>query len=76
MVQTNVFQVRNLLLQFCQTSDDFTRVCRYRHCQYNDVYIARNNLQLEFIRYRKNVEFIHVYFCEAADSMQYRPPNA
>ena len=24
----------------------------------------------------KNVNFIHVYFCEATDSKQYRPPNA
>ena len=40
------------------------------------VYIERNNLQLELIRYGKNVDFIHVYFCEAIDSMQYRPPNA
>ena len=40
------------------------------------VYIERNNLQVEFILYHKNVDFIHVYFCEATDSMQYRPPNA
>ena len=39
------------------------------------VYIERNNLQVELIRYRKNVDFIHVYFCEVMDSMQYRPPN-
>ena len=39
------------------------------------VYIERNNEQVELIRYRKNVDFIHVYFCEATDSMQYRPPN-
>ena len=40
------------------------------------VYIERNNWQLELIRYRKNVDFIHVYFCEATDSMQYHPPTA
>ena len=40
------------------------------------VYIERNNSQLELIQYRDNVDFIHVYFCEATDSMQYRPPNA
>ena len=41
------------------------------------VYIERNNLQVELIRFRKkNVDFIHVYFCEAKDSMHYRPPNA
>ena len=34
------------------------------------VYMERNNLQVELIRYRKNVDFIHVYFCEATDSMQ------
>ena len=40
------------------------------------VYIERNNLQVE-IRYRTitNVDFIHVYVCEAKDSMQFRPPN-
>ena len=40
------------------------------------VYIERNTLQLECIRYRKHVDFIHVYFCEATDPVQYRPPNA
>ena len=39
------------------------------------VYIERNKEQVELIRYRKNVDFIHVYFCEATDSMQYRPTN-
>ena len=28
------------------------------------MYIERNNLDLELIRYRKNVDYIHVYFCE------------
>ena len=41
------------------------------------VYIERNNLQLELIWYRKKIfDFIHIYICEATDSMQYRPPNA
>ena len=42
------------------------------------VYIKRIILQLELIRYprSKNVAFIHLYFYEATDSMQYRPPNA
>ena len=40
------------------------------------MYIERNNWQLELKRCRKNVDFIHVYLCEAMDSMQYRPPNA
>ena len=41
------------------------------------VYIERNNLEVELIRFRKkNVDIIHVYFCEATDPMQYRPPNA
>ena len=39
-----------------------------------NVYIESNNLQLELIRYFKNVDFIHVYVCEAKDSMQYRSP--
>ena len=40
------------------------------------VYAERNNLQLELIRSVKKLEFIHVYFCEATDSMQYHPPNS
>ena len=39
------------------------------------VYTERNNLQVGLIRYCTNVDFIHVYFCEATDSMKYRPPN-
>ena len=39
-------------------------------------YIERNNIQVELIQYRKHLDFIHVYFCKARDSMQYRPPNA
>ena len=40
------------------------------------VYIERNNLQVELMRYHKSVDFIHVYFCVAPDSMEYRPPDA
>ena len=29
------------------------------------VYIERNNLQVELIRFRNKIDFIHVYFCEA-----------
>ena len=29
------------------------------------VYIERNNKQVEFIRFHKNIDFIHVYVCEA-----------
>ena len=39
------------------------------------VNIERNNLQLEVIRYRSKVDFIHIYVCEATDSMQYRSPK-
>ena len=39
------------------------------------VYIEGSNLQVEIIRYRNCFDFIHVYFCEARDSMQYRPTN-
>ena len=39
------------------------------------VYIERNNLQVDLIRYSKNVDLFLCYFCEATDSMQYRPPN-
>ena len=28
------------------------------------VYIKRNNMQVELIRFRKNIDFIHVYVCE------------
>ena len=38
--------------------------------------IERNILQRELIRYRKkNVDFVHVYFCKATDSLQYRLPT-
>ena len=40
------------------------------------MYIERNKLHVELIRYRKIVYFICVYFCEAMDVMQYRPPKA
>ena len=33
-------------------------------------------MQVEVIRCPKKVDIIQVYFCEATDSMQYRPPNA
>ena len=43
------------------------------------VYIERNNLQLELILILydtgKDVDFIHIYFCEVTDSMEYCPPN-
>ena len=40
------------------------------------VYIERNNLKIEFIYDTvKSVDFIHIYFCEATDSMQYCLPN-
>ena len=31
------------------------------------VYIERNNMQVELIRFHKNIDFIHVYFCEATN---------
>ena len=31
------------------------------------VYIERNNIQVELIRFSKNIDFIHVYVCEARD---------
>ena len=37
------------------------------------VYIERRKLQVELIRHRKQFDFIHFSFCEARDSMQYRP---
>ena len=33
------------------------------------VHIERKNMQVELIRFRKNVDFIHVYVCESSDSM-------
>ena len=40
------------------------------------VYIELNNMQVELIRFRKHIDFTHVYFCEASNAMQYRPPKA
>ena len=41
------------------------------------VFIERNTLKVELIRCRKHMfDCIHVYFCEAFDLIQYRPPNA
>ena len=40
------------------------------------LYIERNYLQVELMRFRKHIDFIHVFFFEARNSMQYRPPNA
>ena len=62
----------------CTYSSFFCQRLRYadnRIVNIMKVYIERNNLQVELIRYHKNVDLIHVYFCEATDSMQYRPPN-
>ena len=59
------------LVRFCQ----LFRYADNRIVNIMKVYIERTNLQVGLIRYCKNVDFIHVYFCEATDSMQYRPPN-
>ena len=43
------------------------------------MYIERTNLQIELIRYRKNVDFVHIYFCEAvfnAISLTNLAPNS
>ena len=41
------------------------------------VYIRMNQMQDELVQFRnKNIDFIHVYFCEARHSRQYRSPNA
>ena len=41
------------------------------------MYIERNNMQVELIRFRKkNTDFIHVYFSKGMNTMQYRSPNA
>ena len=50
-----------------------TQLCYYADKNIVNImkmYVERNNLQLEFIRCCKNVDFIHVYFCEATCSMQ------
>ena len=39
------------------------------------VYIERNSTPVELIRFRRNIDFIDVYFHEARNSMEYRPPN-
>ena len=63
------------LVRFCHQIVQL-RYADKRFVNIMKVYIERNNLQLELIRYCKHFDFIHVYFCEAMDSMQYRPPNA
>ena len=58
-------------------------LCRYTHCQYNEsvgsVWVLHRKEQLasrvNTFPYT-NINFIHVYFCEARNSMQCRPPNA
>ena len=32
-------------------------------------------MEVELIRFRKKMDFIHVYFCEARNSKQYGSPN-
>ena len=32
------------------------------------VYIERKNMQVELIRFRKKIAFIHIFFCEAKNS--------
>ena len=53
----------------------FGQILRYADtCLVNimKVYIERINLQVELIGCRNNIDFIHVYFCEATESIQYR----
>ena len=40
------------------------------------VYIERNNVQVELIRFRNKYRLYSRLLCEATVSMQYRPPNA
>ena len=40
------------------------------------MYIEWNKVQVELIRFRKNLNFIHVHFCESINTIQYRSPNA
>ena len=45
--------------------------CAHKHIVNNiiiKVHIERNNMQVELIRFRKSIAFIHVYFCEAKNS--------
>ena len=58
-----VFSSSLCLVRFCQ----LLRYTDNRIVNIMKVYIKRNNLQVELIRYS--------YLCEATDSMQYRPPN-
>ena len=40
------------------------------------MYIEWNKMQVELIRFRKNLNFIHVHFCKSRNTIQYRSPNA
>ena len=42
-----------------------------RNVNIMEVYMEMNKMQVELTRFRKNMNFIHVYFCEAKNSMQY-----
>ena len=59
------------LVRFCQ----LLRYTDNRIVNMMKVYIKRNNLQVELIRYSKTWSLYSRYLCEATDSMQYRPPN-
>ena len=57
-----------------------TLLHRQTYCQWNESGLHRKE-QLASINNTitityKNVDFIHLYFCEATDSVQYRPPIA
>ena len=43
--------------------------CAHKHIvNIMKVYIERKNMQVELIRFRKKIAFIHVYFCEPRNS--------
>ena len=68
----NLRRSRDGTLFGCYLPVRFGQLLHYAHkCIVNimKVYIERNNMHAELIRFRKNVDFIHVYVCESSDSM-------
>ena len=55
----------------CSTVRLFVRYGQLLRCAHKHIvnimkmYIERNNMQVELIRFRKNIDFIHVYVCES-----------
>ena len=51
-------------------------LCRYNHSQYNESVHRNEQIATGINTMPKHTDFIHGYFGETTDWMQYRPPNA